>query len=940
MSHVPFGDNGGELTGPAAGKAVTGEPAPRIALPAWVRYGIGGILLFLLLGTVGAGVTRGAAVVATALLVVSLVGPMPAWSGRNRLSLPALAVFLYFLLNCAASLYSRFGGFAAEEFGKILAAFCVFLAVLLHVRRGEVRCLAITASAVCAAYGLLSVDAASLKAFSPLFMNGMDDLFGCNYMSINTGYEAGVRITGIFGNPNFLAGFLALGIFLSLYLVRSAENRRQRLISCLLLGLNTFSFLLLFSMGAMAAFVAAVLLYLIAERKERRVSLFILLAETACVTLAFGFVAMPGLGSGQGALGAVPDLAGIATGLVLWAVHEFGGLRFSRHQERRQQETLIAVGVLAAVLCLYVLLAFQLTGGYTLSAGETLRRSVYPEAGTYTLEGTWTGEITVTVESQDTEDTIMHTSTVLYSGPLEGASFTVPEGTRVVYLNFRGAAGDRLEELSLSNGPEVKLGYLLFPGFIANRIQGLWANQNAIQRLAFFQDGLRIYAQSPIIGNGLGSFEGQLFSVQDFYYETAYVHNHYIQVMVEMGIPGLLSFFFLIGSAAVTLLRRRREGERDHLLPALIGCLAVSALHALTEIDWSVGVYQIMALLVLGLVAVRFARPLPRTGGKAAGVAVPALPAVVCLAFAVLLSGNLYAEKVYSEVKIGLREQTAETMSQLAAIDRYNWAQYKLDMAVNAAQSPNEKYATIAARYAEECRALKTYSINRSLEVYVYLPMGRYEELFQASREGIPQAASKNETWRQEFDLYESTIRSLPMEDIDQTGWLVGQMALTYDMLKEYNQGRLSQITLSEQNLAFLDRILAADQAGLEGEEALNFLRSVLFDSDSAADVNSDGIPDAFVPLSGQIEAMNGGWSLEEGARFRLLAIPGEGVQSVLTIRCSDPSALSVQWGGAPLMTETSGDTMTAFVPADQEGDLEIAASGHCEISYVGLTSA
>ena len=108
----------------------------------------------------------------------------------------------------------------------------------------------------------------------------------------------------------------------------------------------------------------------------------------------------------------------------------------------------------------------------------------------------------------------------------------------MVYLNFQGGEGDRLESLSLSNGPRVKLGYLLFPGFIANRIQGLWANQNAIQRLAFFQDGLRIYAQSPIIGSGLGSFEGQLFSVQDFYYETTYVHNHYIQVLLEMGFPG------------------------------------------------------------------------------------------------------------------------------------------------------------------------------------------------------------------------------------------------------------------------------------------------------------------------------------------------------------------------------------------------------------------
>ena len=95
---------------------------------------------------------------------------------------------------------------------------------------------------------------------------------------------------------------------------------------------------------------------------------------------------------------------------------------------------------------------------------------------------------------------------------------------------------------------------------------------------------------------------------------------------------------------------------------------------------------------------------------------------------------------------------------------------------------------------------------HRSLEVYVYLPMGRYEELFQASREGIPQAASKESTWQQEFNLYEAAMRNHSIEELDKVGWFAGQVALTYEMLVEYNQGRLSPITLTEQNLAFLDR--------------------------------------------------------------------------------------------------------------------------------------
>ena len=45
------------------------------------------------------------------------------------------------------------------------------------------------------------------------------------------------------------------------------------------------------------------------------------------------------------------------------------------------------------------------------------------------------------------------------------------------------------------------------------------------------------------------------------------------------------------------------------------------------------------------------------------------------------------ASRQYEEIQAGVREQTPYTMSNLAARDHYGWAQYKLDMAVNAATS-------------------------------------------------------------------------------------------------------------------------------------------------------------------------------------------------------------------------------------------------------------
>lgn len=647
------------------------------------------------------------------------------------------------------------------------------------------------------------------------------------------------------------------------------------------------------------------------------------------------FLAVPGLGIREGSVSFLPDAAGLAGGVLLWVVHEFFGLRLSAYLERKGYEAAIGAGILAAFMVLYVILAFQITGGYEMAPGETLRRSVYPDAGTYTLEGSWTGEATVTVESQDMVDTIMHTSTVLYSGALDGASFTVPEGTEVVYLNFRSQEGAVLESVALSDGPNVKLRYLLLPSFAANRLQGLWANQNAIQRLAFFQDGLRIYQQSPLIGNGLGSVEGLLFSAQDFYYETKYVHNHYIQVLAEMGIPGLLSFIFLLGSAALALIRRRLEGETDPLLPALVGCLSVSAFHSLTEVDWSIGIYQIMALLTFGMIAAFFARPLPNTDDKAAGVVVAMVPGAVCAIFAVLVSGNIYAENAYDEVKAGLREQTPYTMTELARIDKYDWSQYELDMAVNAAESPVEEYATTAAEYAEHCRALKIYSINRSLEVYVYLPMGRYEEFFQASREGIPQSASRESVWRQEFDLYETALLSLPAEDLSRMNWFAEQVSLTYDMLVAFNQGRLEQIELSENNLRFLDRILTLAATDLSGQDAVDFLDRMLFNSYYAADIDSDGLPDSLTVVDGSMAASGDCWAVSAGTTFTLPLSAYDASGAALTVRCSDPAALAIQSGGAPVEVSIEGDTLTAYLPGN--GDLSVTSSADVEILYLEL---
>ena len=83
------------------------------------------------------------------------------------------------------------------------------------------------------------------------------------------------------------------------------------------------------------------------------------------------------------------------------------------------------------------------------------------------------GDVSVTIESQNMQDTMMHTSSVLYEGSADGASFTVPEDSMVVYFNFSADQTTALESAAYqgeAGSGSVPLGYKLLPGFIAGML--------------------------------------------------------------------------------------------------------------------------------------------------------------------------------------------------------------------------------------------------------------------------------------------------------------------------------------------------------------------------------------------------------------------------------------------------------------------------------------
>ncbi len=768
------------------------------------------LFLFLAITGISRQVIVGLVVVA---LVLS-VGRMR--NLRMRGGALTWAVVLYALLYLLSGLWCSFGAYAAQESTKMLAALAAFGLVLSRTEEGGLRRLLWSLHGVLTAVALLCIEAGSSQLLTRGF-SALMKLLGCSYPLETMGYEEGVRITGIFSNANVSAGLIAFGLLLGLYLYRTAGGAKERAAAAVTLGVEALAFFLSFSMGAMASFALTCVVYLICVGRGARLETFVLMIECVLVTLVCSFGAYAFLGTGN----VLPVLLAPVCGVLIWALDRFVGQKLVGAMEGRSRAVAISGGVLAAAVVLYVVLAFNLTGSIRLSAGETVERAIYPDAGTYTVsvEG---ADPQVRIYAQNEAQLMMHKETVLYEGPLSQAEITVEEGTRVVW--FQMSCDGEVESVTLSDGTEVPLGYKLLPGFAANRLQGLWANQNFIQRLVFFRDGLKLWQQSPVIGWGVGGVEGRLTAVQSFYYESKYIHNQFIQILDEAGVVGLAAFLFLLGSAIVLLVRRRKDADRGGEFALFAACMTMMIAHSMTEVVWSTQMYQVTVFVLLAAMVVRY-----HAADESRRAALGGTCLAVCLwagavVFSALQVSSLAAAAMFS----GLEEQDlnrTEFVSKLQTLDRmevYDDSMYQATAMVNALQLGTTTGRGIANGYAATLLESGEFDSCYYVAAYYYLPLRDFAGFFNACQTGLEQEASNPGAWNSIARLYIQAGAQLEPEEMEA---YVDSVVLFAQMLTEFNDsGRMETIQLEEANQAFLDAAVA--QADADGQSAYDALQA------------------------------------------------------------------------------------------------------------------
>ena len=735
---------------------------------------------------------------------------------RKRIwNLPSLLLLGYAAFSWVTIFWAMSGKFHLREGSKLLIAVFFFLLVAMHKKfdGAFARRVMGAIAGISAIYALLSIEAVSTGLTKTLLAR-LPALDAEKIVFQNS------RLNGIFGNANIEASIYAIGIFCAVALVCGAERKWQRILFTVTLSFSAFAFLLVFSMGAIACFIAAVAAYLIFAGKGRSAALLRMLSA-AVPTLVCGFIAFALLNSERSALVLALLLANAGVSALLELTVS---ARLSAVLERHEK---LAFGVLIAVAlgaAVYIAAALKVTGPYTF--GSFIDRSAKLGVGEHTVTVEADGEVTGWIYSWDTLGMLTGERTSLHYGKVEQeVTIHVPEGSEICGFNFSAEPGVTIYRAVIDGVQEIPLNFRLLPGFAANRLQTISASSSPIIRAMYRQDALRLWRFSPVVGNGIGAFETGVTSVQDYPYETRYVHQHYLQVLLEDGVIGLALFAGALAAMLLALWKKRKqmqENEYYWLYPALCAEFVMNGLQMCWDVSMSMIVFLCMTYALYGLIVATCAEPFAEKAAaeengkkkkaQAKGPDTSLLARNIGIGFTAVvlltLCGNLYAASK-ANAPVGSTDEFMSNLSAAARLDLYEHNDQKLSYVVASLNEGGEAYRAQADEYAAQLAGAQSNTIPRYLVGY-YLQTEQYDKAIDEAILGASYSASDADTWDDcaallNEALFQNMLTPLLTEE---RAALMAKLTEYYDALQAYNASALVPVELSESAQAFFDKIV------------------------------------------------------------------------------------------------------------------------------------
>lgn len=662
------------------------------------------------------------------------------------------------LLYFAALIYARYPKLELQQLFLNIGSLLVFLSVYVSFLRGElyIKFFLKLFALIIVGTSIINIELATSGYLRPIF-ESVAALFNMTIPSNYAAFEANTRITTILGNANVYAPIAVFGMFVSVWNFGKPGGRsRNAFIHIGLAIICGTAFILCFSLGTILAYIVALIVCLFAEEKGRRSSQFLVHAFVLIVSIV-GAGAVFTLRS----ISITPTLAvlGIAAGAAIL----YTKVKPIRLPILSGRLKIVGIAGIAALCAVLIGLSMLLKGSYALNQGDSFRRAVTLKAGTYSfkaeLDKNALPDATMIVEisSMSYAEAALKEKTVLKTVQLksgEAVDFNVPDSSAAVFVTLTANSDLTVTSALIDSGGAMKqlsLHYTVVPEFIVNRLQGLWVNDNAIQRFVFFRDGIRLGLRSPIVGLGGGGFEGGLSSVSDYHYVTTHVHNEYIERFTEGGAIGALLFIALAVWVFRALLKARSSEKAQKLLPLLAGCMTLIFTHALLEVDFLYASYRIAAYVLMALTAAT-CRDCLELSQK--------LRAVFITAISILFVGNTaLAVGHYSAVKLMLDNPTLDSFQTAIIIDPINKNDYRLSYLMSTKTMIDEK---VLAQQAAYLRSMENdvYGYYTLAEFYFTKAMPDYQNGVVMAEAYIKENRVNPAAWDMMFSLYAAALET------------------------------------------------------------------------------------------------------------------------------------------------------------------------------------
>ncbi|WP_256759158.1 O-antigen ligase [Cohnella sp. WQ 127256] len=163
----------------------------------------------------------------------------------------------------------------------------------------------------------------------------------------------------------------------------------------------------------------------------------------------------------------------------------------------------------------------------------------------------------------------------------------------------------------------------LLPAIIRTRVEDVnFQTHSVYERLTMYKDAIEIWKGSPIIGSGAGTWEAVYEQHQSYSYQSAQTHGYLTQLLIDVGLLGIIVYFGFI--AVITFVyiryyRKANETERNKLIFYFIVPMT-TLVHSLIDFEMSYILYMVLVFLCLGVMAGTQRQPLGSSLSKQARV--------------------------------------------------------------------------------------------------------------------------------------------------------------------------------------------------------------------------------------------------------------------------------------------------------------------------------